>query len=162
MVRENSTKGYSIQVSLSLHWFLSFPLISIYRMASSMRKRIIQDFQSQLYKTCGIRTLVLTAYEGEDNNLKVSLYVIQGCICTSVLLMPSHIGMMCMLFLKMGRASLSFVQIGGVPTFGRNGLNSESSASVQVSELHIYMCGAHMIYTEPVPSPPRRDRKSVV
>jgi hypothetical protein len=66
-------------------------------MASSMRKRIIQDFQSQLYKTCGIRTLVLTAYEGEDNNLKVSLYVIQACICASVLLMPSHIGMMYML-----------------------------------------------------------------
>jgi hypothetical protein len=42
-------------------------------MAASMRKRIIQDFQSQLYKTCGVRTLVLTAYEGEDNNLKVGL-----------------------------------------------------------------------------------------
>ena len=64
---------------------------------------------------------------------------------------------MYMLSLKMGRASLSSVQIGGVPTFGRNGLNSESSASVQVSELHIYMCGAHMIYPEPVPSPPHRD-----
>lgn len=42
-------------------------------MASSMRKRIIEDFQSQLYKTCGIRTLVLTAYEAEDNDLKVAL-----------------------------------------------------------------------------------------
>ena len=42
-------------------------------MASSMRKRIIQDFQSQLYKTCGICSLVLTAYEGKDNNLKVAL-----------------------------------------------------------------------------------------
>ncbi|KAI9433711.1 hypothetical protein H4582DRAFT_2060689 [Lactarius indigo] len=41
------------------------------RMASSMRERIIQDFQSQLYKTCGIRSIVLTAYEGEDNNLKI-------------------------------------------------------------------------------------------
>ncbi|KAH9167727.1 hypothetical protein EDB89DRAFT_1909818 [Lactarius sanguifluus] len=41
------------------------------RMASSMRERIIQDFQSQLYRTCGIRSIVLTAYEGEDNNLKV-------------------------------------------------------------------------------------------
>jgi hypothetical protein len=42
-------------------------------MASSMRKRIIQDFQRQLYKTCGIRSLVLTAYEGEDNDLKICL-----------------------------------------------------------------------------------------
>ena len=42
-------------------------------MASSMRKRIIQDFQSQLFKTCGVRTLVLTAYEDEDNNLKVGM-----------------------------------------------------------------------------------------
>ncbi|KAH9172395.1 hypothetical protein EDB89DRAFT_1906250 [Lactarius sanguifluus] len=41
------------------------------RMASSMRERIIQDFQSQLYRTCGIHSIVLTAYEGEDNNLKV-------------------------------------------------------------------------------------------
>lgn len=38
-----------------------------------MRKRIIQDFQGQLYKTCGIRSLVLTAYEGEENNLNVAL-----------------------------------------------------------------------------------------
>ncbi|KAI9434764.1 hypothetical protein H4582DRAFT_2059889 [Lactarius indigo] len=41
------------------------------RMASSLRERIIQDFQSQLYKTCGIRSIVLTAYEGEDNDLKI-------------------------------------------------------------------------------------------
>lgn len=38
-----------------------------------MRKRIIQDFQKQLYKTCGVRSLVLTAYEGEDHNLKVGM-----------------------------------------------------------------------------------------
>ncbi|KAF8265608.1 hypothetical protein EI94DRAFT_1702359 [Lactarius quietus] len=43
------------------------------RMAASIRKRVIQDFQSQLYKTCGIHTLVLTAYEGEDGDLKVGL-----------------------------------------------------------------------------------------
>jgi hypothetical protein len=73
MVRGYSTKAYSIQVSHPLHCLPPLPSTSIYRMASSMRKRIIQDFQSQLYKTCGVRTLVLTAYEGEDNNLKVSL-----------------------------------------------------------------------------------------
>ncbi|KAH9009809.1 hypothetical protein EDB84DRAFT_1570984 [Lactarius hengduanensis] len=43
------------------------------RMASSMRERIIEDFQSQLYKTCGIRSIVLTAYESEENNLKIGL-----------------------------------------------------------------------------------------
>ncbi|KAH9009634.1 hypothetical protein EDB85DRAFT_2162478 [Lactarius pseudohatsudake] len=43
------------------------------RMASSMRERIIQDFQIQLHKTCGIRSLVLTAYEAEDNTLKIGL-----------------------------------------------------------------------------------------
>ena len=48
-----------------------------HRMATSMRKRIIHDFQSQLFKTCGIRTLVLTAYEGEDQELKVGMCVIQ-------------------------------------------------------------------------------------
>jgi hypothetical protein len=51
----------------------SLLIIALHRMASSMRKRIIQDFQRQLYKTCGIRSLVLTAYEGEDNDLKICL-----------------------------------------------------------------------------------------
>ncbi len=51
-------------------------------MASSMRKRIIRDFQSQLYKTCGIRSLVLTSYEGEDGDLKVAMYVIQFIMLT--------------------------------------------------------------------------------
>ena len=32
-------------------------------------------FQSQLFKTCGICTLVLTTYEGEDQELKVSMCV---------------------------------------------------------------------------------------
>jgi hypothetical protein len=42
-------------------------------MAASMHKQIIQDFQRQLFKTCGIRTLVLTAYEGEDHDLNICL-----------------------------------------------------------------------------------------
>ena len=42
-------------------------------MATSMRKQIIQDFQRQLFKTCGIHSLVLTAYEGKDNDLKICL-----------------------------------------------------------------------------------------
>ncbi|KAH9038255.1 hypothetical protein EDB85DRAFT_1888104 [Lactarius pseudohatsudake] len=41
------------------------------RMASSMRERFIQDFQGQLYKTCGIHSIVLTAYESEENNLRI-------------------------------------------------------------------------------------------
>ena len=47
------------------------PIIVLHRMASSMQNQIIQDFQRQLYKTCGICSLVLTAYEGEDNDLKI-------------------------------------------------------------------------------------------
>jgi len=58
-------------------------LIPSYRMASSMRKRVIQDFQHQLYKTCGIRSLVLTAYEGEDNNLKIGMWVIWTYLWTA-------------------------------------------------------------------------------
>jgi hypothetical protein len=38
-----------------------------------MRKQVIQDFQVQLYKTCGIRTLVLMAYKGEDDDLNIGL-----------------------------------------------------------------------------------------
>ncbi|KAI9437168.1 hypothetical protein H4582DRAFT_2058173 [Lactarius indigo] len=48
------------------------------RMASSLREQIIQDFQSQLYKTCGIRSIVLTAYEGEDNDLKIGFILQDG------------------------------------------------------------------------------------
>ena len=61
---------YVLASSLSL---IPFFVSSLYRMASSMRKRVIQDFQRQLHKTCGVRTLVLTAHEGEDKKLKVSL-----------------------------------------------------------------------------------------
>ncbi|KAI9436915.1 hypothetical protein H4582DRAFT_2058387 [Lactarius indigo] len=43
------------------------------RMASSLHEQIIQDFQSQLYRTCRIHSIVLTAYEGEDNDLKIGL-----------------------------------------------------------------------------------------
>ncbi|KAH9015530.1 hypothetical protein EDB84DRAFT_1443412 [Lactarius hengduanensis] len=48
------------------------------RMASSMRERIIQDFQGQLYKTCGIRSIVLTAYESEENNLRIGFVLQDG------------------------------------------------------------------------------------
>ncbi|KAI9437098.1 hypothetical protein BJY52DRAFT_1230222 [Lactarius psammicola] len=39
---------------------------AINRMASSMSGKIIQDFQAQLFKTCGIQCVVLTAYEHEN------------------------------------------------------------------------------------------------
>ncbi|KAI9428965.1 hypothetical protein H4582DRAFT_2066083 [Lactarius indigo] len=71
------------------------------RMASSLRERIIQDFQSQLYKTCGICSIVLTAYEGEDNDLKIGL---------------------------MERTFGSSVQTGRVLPSGSNGLNLGCSA----------------------------------
>jgi hypothetical protein len=38
-----------------------------------MCKRVIRDFQAQLYKTCRIHTLVLMAYKGEDNDLNIGL-----------------------------------------------------------------------------------------
>jgi hypothetical protein len=37
-------------------------------MASSMSGRVIRDFQTQLYKTCGVRTLVLTAHKDEEEH----------------------------------------------------------------------------------------------
>ncbi|KAF8263449.1 hypothetical protein EI94DRAFT_1807172 [Lactarius quietus] len=43
------------------------------RMASSLCKQIVQDFQRQLFKTCGIHTLVLTTYNTEDNDLSIGL-----------------------------------------------------------------------------------------
>ncbi len=44
-------------------------------MASSMRKRMTRDFQKQIYKTCGIHTLILTAYRDEKRDVRVSMSV---------------------------------------------------------------------------------------
>jgi hypothetical protein len=43
---------------------------STHRMAHSMCKRIIQDFQTQLFKSCGVRSLVLTSYVDLEKNVK--------------------------------------------------------------------------------------------
>ncbi|KAI9437939.1 hypothetical protein BJY52DRAFT_1229914 [Lactarius psammicola] len=39
------------------------------RMASFMSGKIIQDFQAQLFKTCGIQCVVLTAHEHENGSI---------------------------------------------------------------------------------------------
>ncbi|KAF8263643.1 hypothetical protein EI94DRAFT_1703852 [Lactarius quietus] len=50
------------------------------RMASSLRKQIVQDFQRQLFKTCGICTLVLSAYKIEDNDLSIGLDDVESAL----------------------------------------------------------------------------------
>jgi hypothetical protein len=42
-------------------------------MAQSMRKQVIQDFQKQLYKICGVQTIVLSAYQDENNKLALGM-----------------------------------------------------------------------------------------
>jgi len=47
------------------------------RMASAaIRGRIVRDFQTQLYRTCGARSIVLVAYQKEDGTPQVSMYII--------------------------------------------------------------------------------------
>ena len=65
------TGSYPIILSLIAATNYSFT----HRMTASMQKWIIQDFQIPLFKTCGICSLVLTAYEGEDHDLNIYLYV---------------------------------------------------------------------------------------
>ncbi|KAN0129861.1 hypothetical protein V8E53_012333 [Lactarius tabidus] len=43
------------------------------RMAQSMCKRVIQDFQKQLYKICSVQTIVLSAYQDENNKLALGM-----------------------------------------------------------------------------------------
>ncbi|KAH8982456.1 hypothetical protein EDB86DRAFT_3086113 [Lactarius hatsudake] len=44
------------------------------KMASAaIRGRIVRDFQTQLYRTCGARSIVLLAYENEDGTPQVSM-----------------------------------------------------------------------------------------
>ncbi|KAH9018652.1 hypothetical protein EDB85DRAFT_1897084 [Lactarius pseudohatsudake] len=72
--KELSPMDQQDYVKAAREWSEETPLKRVQsRMASSMRERIIQDFQIQLHKTCGIRSLVLTAYEAEDNTLKIGL-----------------------------------------------------------------------------------------
>jgi len=44
--------------------------------SASIRGRIIRDFQTQLYRTCGVRSMVFLAYGKEDGNPQVAMYVV--------------------------------------------------------------------------------------
>ncbi|KAI9445609.1 hypothetical protein BJY52DRAFT_1228832 [Lactarius psammicola] len=48
------------------------------RMASSMSGKIIRDFQAQLFKTCGIRCVVLTAHEHENGSIITGIIALTG------------------------------------------------------------------------------------
>ena len=51
-------------------------LIHLFRMANAgYRRRIIRDFQTQLYRTCGMRSAILIAYEDEKGNIRACMYV---------------------------------------------------------------------------------------
>jgi hypothetical protein len=51
----------------------------LHRMASSVGAKIIRDFQSQLFTTCGIQTIVLTAHQHESGQLITGMYVNKIC-----------------------------------------------------------------------------------
>lgn len=52
-------------------------LIPPFRMANAgYRRRIIRDFQTQLYKMCGMRSVILVAYEDDAGIIRASMYVI--------------------------------------------------------------------------------------
>jgi hypothetical protein len=58
------------------HFLCTTALTQLPRMATAaVRGRIIRDFQSQLYKTCGIRTIVVLTYADEDGVPQVAMYV---------------------------------------------------------------------------------------
>ncbi|KAH9017443.1 hypothetical protein EDB84DRAFT_1566833 [Lactarius hengduanensis] len=40
---------------------------------ATFRGRIVRDFQTQLFKTCGVRSIVLVAYEDKDGNPKAAM-----------------------------------------------------------------------------------------
>ena len=55
--------------------------IPLFRMANAgYRRRIVRDFQTQLYRTCRIHSTILVAYEDEDGNVRASMYVIGSII----------------------------------------------------------------------------------
>jgi hypothetical protein len=65
---------------LFLHLF-SISIIHPSRMAqAAFRGRIIRDFQTQLFRTCGMRSIVLVAYEDKDGNARAAMYAFQHYI----------------------------------------------------------------------------------
>jgi hypothetical protein len=48
-------------------------IISSSRMASSVSAKIIRDFQRQLFKSCGVRCIVMTAHEDETSKIVTGL-----------------------------------------------------------------------------------------
>jgi hypothetical protein len=62
-----------------LHIFISH--LRPYRMASSVGAKIIRDFQLQLFSTCGIETIVLTAHKHENEQLITGM-------CVNVIISP--------------------------------------------------------------------------
>ena len=50
-------------------------------MANSIRAKMIRDFQDQLYRTCGVRCIILSAYENEDGKIVAGMWVFQEQIC---------------------------------------------------------------------------------
>jgi hypothetical protein len=46
----------------------------LFRMASAAyRGQIVRDFQTQLFKICGVQSVVLVAYEDEGGNVRASM-----------------------------------------------------------------------------------------
>ena len=74
---ENAPPNHIQSRQVIHHFPCTIPLIQPPRMATAaIRGRIIRDFQTQLYKTCGVRTIVLLAYAKEDGTPQVAMYVI--------------------------------------------------------------------------------------
>jgi hypothetical protein len=83
VVGEQTSEGCSSQVSgISYIYAPSVPLTlsnsHLCRMASAaFRSRIVRDFQTQLFKTCGMRSVVLVAYEDKDGHVRAAMYFVR-------------------------------------------------------------------------------------
>jgi hypothetical protein len=72
--RRTHLRSTSEPSELNLRYPCSVSLMDLFRMASApFRARIVRDFQTQLYKTCGMRSVVLVAYEDKDGNVRASM-----------------------------------------------------------------------------------------
>ncbi|KAN0125338.1 hypothetical protein V8E53_015595, partial [Lactarius tabidus] len=64
-----------VYVRLANKWSGEPPPANIQaRMASSVSARIIRDFQSQLFRSCSVRCIVLTAHQQEDNTIVTGMF----------------------------------------------------------------------------------------
>jgi hypothetical protein len=135
MVEARSSARYSgkvwthMRICAPMHLFLyvRFP-----RMASSVAAKIIRDFQSQLFATCGIDTIVLTAHKHESEQLITGMCINNLASPRPNIYDPSYLGISSINRRSMGQPLKNIAPTGRTLYYLGNGNSTLRSATSKV------------------------------